>query len=368
LPKQPLGQPCRSPSGLRFGLALTFACTMAFGGCGTSSPTRAVTGGLPSTTEPAAADERNSSYALEKLVDYAKPPMLFDVSAFDPGSRSYLFSDITNSSVDIIDARTDTLQTMIPGIPGPSGIVVISGTHQAWIGDADSQIKVLDLRTDQVIDTISTNGQLRTDELAYDPADHIVVVENDLDSPPFITLISTSKHRIIRTIRVPDATHGLEAPLWDSEMRRFYVADPTLTTQPGGALLMMDAQGNETGRLTFAACHPAGIAALPARRLFIGCDTSVRIVDATNGRTVFSDPTGATSSDEVSVALGSDLAFAATSVGVAVVDIRTGRLTQMISTPPGAHSLAVNPTNAQLFVPVPGYGAALFGQIGKRRG
>lgn len=334
----------------------------------TNSPSPAARGALTSTTGPPVAPARYSSYALEKLVDLAKPPMLFDVSAYDPGSRSYLLSDITNDSVDIVDAQTGTLRTMIPGIPGPSGIVVISGTDQAWIGDASSEIKVLDLRTDQVIDTISTHGQLRTDELTYDPADHIVVVENDLDSPPFVTLISTTHRRIIRTIRVPNATRGLEAPLWDSEMRRFYVAVPMLTKQPGGALLTIDAHGNETGGLTLTACHPAGIAALPARRLFVGCDTSVKIVDATNGRTVFSDPTGATSSDEVGVALGSDLAFAATSVGVAVVDTRTGKLMQMISTPTGAHSLAVDPTSAQLFVPVPAYGAALFGTIGKRRG
>src|ERR1039457_670224 len=106
LPEQPLNHLCRAPSGLRFGLALTVVCTMAIGGCGTNSPSRAATGALTSTTGPAAAaPPRNSSYSLEELVDLAKPPMLFDVSAFDPRFRFYLLSDITNDSVDIIDAQ-----------------------------------------------------------------------------------------------------------------------------------------------------------------------------------------------------------------------------------------------------------------------
>jgi DNA-binding beta-propeller fold protein YncE len=46
---------------------------------------------------------------------------------------------------------------------------------EVWAGDGDNTVKVVDLETKSVVDTISTGGNHRADELAYDPVDKIIL-------------------------------------------------------------------------------------------------------------------------------------------------------------------------------------------------
>ena len=62
---------------------------------------------------------------------------------------------------------------------------MIPSLNQAWAGDDDSTIKVVDLQTQKVVATISTDGNLRADELAYD-RDQVIMIGNDFDAPPFL--------------------------------------------------------------------------------------------------------------------------------------------------------------------------------------
>jgi len=131
-----------------------------------------------------------------------------------------------------VDTATDKLLGKIGGFVGedakgtkywgPSGVVVIPSLSQAWAGDGDSNIKVVDLQTQKVVDTISTGGNLRADDLANDDRDQGIMIGNDFDAPPFLTFISTQPgHKILGRIPLNDATDGLEQPGMGSPVDRF---------------------------------------------------------------------------------------------------------------------------------------------------
>lgn len=303
---------------------------------------------------------RIGRYVRTGHVTMAEPPSYFDISIFDRTDNSYLLSDISNGTLDVVSAESDKLRHRVGGFTLPSGIVAIAGSDDVWVGQASSLVKVVNLRSDRVTATISTHGTGRADELAEDPTAHVVAVENDDDSPPFVSFVSTTTRRVVRRVAFPGATDGLEALTWDGETGRFYLSVPATRRHRGGELAVLTASGRLTGTLPLTSCDPSGIGALPGDQLFVSCSASVRILSAVTGRVVHSDPTGASSSDEVEVLASSDRAFSATSAGVAVVDTSSGRLVQMIRTPSGSHSLAVDAGTGALFVPEPGLGAAIY--------
>jgi len=124
----------------------------------------------------------------EKLVS-------FDISFVDQKTQRYYFADRSNKSVDIFDARANKFIGRVGGFvgavmkadgsccnnakSGPNGVLVIG--NEVWAGDGDSTIKVIDLKTMKIVDTISTGGKLRANEMTYDPKDRIFIIGNQND-------------------------------------------------------------------------------------------------------------------------------------------------------------------------------------------
>ena len=120
----------------------------------------------------------------------------FDISFVDPSIELYVLADRTNASVDLFDSEkgrflgrigalcqskteTDCFQGVVlvngkadNDLSGPDGVVIVDH-KEIWAGDGDSRIKVIDIATKSFITTISTGGQARVDEMAYDsPRSH----------------------------------------------------------------------------------------------------------------------------------------------------------------------------------------------------
>ena len=88
---------------------------------------------------------------------------------------------------------------------------------------------MIDLESQSIVADIFTGGTGRADELAYDPRDHIILVANDQDTPPFATFISTKTRTVLGKLDYPQAVfgtpptnHGLEQPVWNPKTRKFY--------------------------------------------------------------------------------------------------------------------------------------------------
>jgi DNA-binding beta-propeller fold protein YncE len=125
-------------------------------------------------------------------------------------------------------------------ISGPAGLVVLPDRRELWAGDGDSTVKVIDLQAGTIVAAVATGGTKRADKLAYDPIDPLILITNPDDEPPFVTLISTTTRPVMGKIPFPDATDGVEQPVWDPSTQRFYQAVPETKTEPGGAVAVID--------------------------------------------------------------------------------------------------------------------------------
>lgn len=315
----------------------------------------------------------------------------YDISWVDPATHRYYLADRTGNGIDVVDTQANRfLFRMAQGqfvgftgktdTSGPDGVLVIPDQQTVWVGDGNSRVKVIDLRTGLVVSTISTGTtKNRADELAYDPVDHLVVVANNADDPPFVTFISTTDRRAVGKIVYDDATDGIEQAVFEPRSGMFYISVPETKAEPGGRVDRIDPKTMKiAARFPVSNCHPGGLTAGPNQQLLIGCSAIYAeahaqsvIIDARDGHVVTAvQEVGA--SDEVWYNPGDNhyylAARAMTANGMkggavtpvlGIIDASTNRWIQNLPTGAGAHSVAVDSSNNRIFVPVPN-GIAVF--------
>jgi hypothetical protein len=350
----------------------------------------------------------------------------FDISFVDPATRLYLLADRSNKSVDVIDTVTNTVQFQTTGFvgftgnndtSGPNGVLTVNH-REAWAGDGDSTIKVIDLFTHAVTHTISTNGVRRADEMCFDEREQIVEVANDAESDvagdyPFVSYIATSgpnAYTVLGTIVMdggsgphhgPKATNGIEQCQWDRRTGKIYLNLPEVNG-PGddsapGATLVIDPKSMEIEQIfpiPYAYCAgPQGMALGPDNQILLGCNAanlvnSTVIIDKRDGHTVAALPFEA-GADEVWFNPGDGHYFMANSAAttqntppafttgpslgvLGVIDSLprpqedSSTVTNVVQTGSNsAHSVAADPHQNQVYVPVPhAPTAARYGQPG----
>jgi hypothetical protein len=287
------------------------------------------------------------------------------------------------------------------GTGGPDGVVTftIGGVRQLVAGNGislahpRSNVKIFDLAfpdSGTLAATVVTGGVCRTDAVAYDPVDHLLAATNGNDTPPFLSLISVhanpAQDKVVRQISFPAATGGIDAPVYDATTHMFYVG---LTGE--GVGVVNPVTGSLSTTFPAAACAQSGIALDPAtQELLLACATNPAgslIMSARTGQIVARIPQ-VSGADEVWFDPGSNNfylgAVGMTSTGQPV----TGRTAtggyhspvlgvvsggspqqppQWVTNIPTSatatgnpHSVAADPANRQVFVPIGGYGVAVF--------
>ena len=355
---------------------------------------------------PALADNGGQNAGAVRLLSTIPIPGAalhgFDISWVDADTQRYYLADRSNKAVDVVDAKNGTFLKQISGgfagvkfkadgtanndISGPNGVV----TSGRWlfVTDAPSRVVSIDLNTDLIVDTVLTSASPnRADELAYDPNSGTLLVVNNADDPPFATLIKVNKSTGKLTLGAKitfdaahgvDATNGAEQPLWDKATGKFYVSIPQIGAN--AALGAVDA----VAAVQF--CQPAGLALGPNQDLLLGCsvvfDTAGNAWSATDVNTaapisVIMDArnssidkivTGVSGSDEVWFNPGDGRYYLAArnqpgGPVLGVIDAENQTLVQVVPTlnvggkpfvfPAGtAHSVAANPHNNHVFVPL----------------
>src|SRR5437868_12867730 len=152
-----------------------------------------------SSATPAFADNTAATYHQVAFIDLpagSSPLNSFDISFVERSSQTYYLADRSNKAVDIFDASSNIFETRVAGFvgfnvdnehSGPNGVVVVHDRNELWAGDGDSSVKVIDLRTDRIVKSISTGGTARADEIAYDQKDKLILIANDAETVPFAT-------------------------------------------------------------------------------------------------------------------------------------------------------------------------------------
>lgn len=290
-----------------------------------AAPALAIAGGGGGFFPPA--------FSLKSTVNIPGSPLAsFDISWVDPSVHKYFLADRSNKSIDVIDTRTKSVTQLIPtpgfagvvksavpnALNGPNGVLTISGSNdfdhdgddhgfQIWAGDGPSTtttcpgagnfiticstVKVLDL-TGNVLHNIPTGGAARADELCYDPADHLIQIANDSDTPPFISFIPTegpNAYKVVKQIKFdglpgdgPNATNGIEQCQWNARNGKIYLNVPevngTGNDTADGQTLIIDPRKMEivkTFDIPVGECAgPQGMAIGPAPQIMLGCNAA----------------------------------------------------------------------------------------------
>lgn len=297
----------------------------------------------------------------------------FDIGYAQDGA--YAFADRSNHGVDLIDTRTLRFLGRISGFAGPrsggqggpNGVLMVDG-RQLWAGDGGSRIRVADIRSRRIVATISTGGTKHVDELAYDARDHLVIAANNADDPPFLSFISArAPYRVRARLMLPQATDGLEQPIWDPRTGMVYVAVPELegVAARGGVAVIDPRTRRLVAMHDVASCMPAGLALGPTGKLLVGCsDDAVAagfkavslLLDPVSGKILraFHQVGG---SDEVWYDSASgDFLLAAVSNPdgpvLGMIKARQPHWVKNIPTGRHAHSVAADPNSGRAFVPV----------------
>jgi hypothetical protein len=332
----------------------------------------------------------------------------FDTSFVDPVLGLYLLADRTNTAIDVIDTTTNTVLVQLAATPpfagamlgsaneGPNGIVTVNN-REVWAGDGHSQVKVIDLFSQQTTHVIDTGGGFRADHLCFDPVDQLVLVANTAESPfPFVSVISTVNYSILQritmngtvnagqSIAAPPATDGIEQCQWDSRTGRFYLNIPEVGG-PGngtadGAVVVFSPQPNGTLKIDnvldvpVSECAlPLGMTIGPKHQILLGCGNPNKTVPST---IIINDEveTGATAvtiiatvanqdgADEVWFNVGNNSYFLARDIGsnpqqLGIIDAgdKSEKLgpDQSVVVGRAAHSVAADPAFNQTYMPIP---------------
>lgn len=317
----------------------------------------------------------------------------FDISWVDSAAGRYFLADRGNASIDVIDAENISFLFTItgfagvvgPDLSGPNGVVAIHARGglgagdghdrlELWAGDGvppgqKSTVKVVDLETCNAqgvckVDSISTGGNHRADELAYDPLDKIILVANDADVPaPFVTFISAESRSVLGKIPYPQSTGGIEQPVWDPQRHLFYLAIPSTVLNPNGEVDEINPLTRVVTRVFSTSCGPAGLALLPGQHLITSCGD---VLDIESGK-VETTVAGA-GGDEIWFNPGDERVYFGGGLDrlhVPVVDIELGEvfsphLLTTLSVGGRTHSVAADSENNRIFVPVTNVGVKVF--------
>ncbi len=303
----------------------------------------------------------------------------FDISFVEQRAQRYYLADRTNKGLDIFDAKNDKYIGRVDGmtgavmengkvnndVSGPNGVVVIG--HEAWVGDGGAKLRVVDVKSMKITDTIDLGGKNRADELDYDPKDHVIAVALDADDPPTLVLVSTRRgHKIIAKLPFPDLTDGLEQTGYNREDGMFYTAMPEIKKDPTkGGVAVVSPEGKLVKTLPVENCNPHGLVVVPGDKILLGCSAHGKdgmppvtmVMSAKTGK-IIATIAGIGGTDEAAYSRKNGQYYTASSNQpgghvLGVIDAKTNKLVQKIPITGGApHSVAVDNANGHVFVPV----------------
>src|ERR1700724_175480 len=92
-----------------------------------------------------------------------EPIESYDIGIVNEKTHLYYQTDRSNKSIDIFDVIKNTFVGRVPGFvgftgngntSGGNGVSLVNNDTELWSGDGDSTVKVIDLKTKKIVDTI----------------------------------------------------------------------------------------------------------------------------------------------------------------------------------------------------------------------
>ena len=286
-------------------------------------------------------DNANTPLALVGVIGIPGNPIAStDIAHVDQASERLYFTDrnngpstptpaagaTTHGAIDVIDAENDLFIGRITtgtvggtavyfaganavnrNIGGPNGVVSGAGLR-VWAGDGDDTVKAADvdptsptylqiiasvlLANRTAVSMCGTTCQ-RADELAYDPADHIIMVATDapVSIPPYASFVNADfPYNLLGQINFAaqglGVGGGLEQPLWIPSVHRFFQTLPTANADGTGKIAVVNPLTRTVERtinLDQFGCSPTGEALGADDHVVVSCGSFPLVIDLHGG-------------------------------------------------------------------------------------
>jgi hypothetical protein len=335
--------------------------------------------GLAATAGPASATPAAGiPYHLAKTFHVPVPAdaiangWCYDGATVDPRTHLMYLSDGANKQITVINPRTGSVAGIGTGLftgigachqfdydrQGPNGITLYRG--RVFAGNGDSHVLGFSLKTGDEVADINTLGDLRADEMTVAPSGgtHYLAVDNPAESPhPYMSFINldSGRYQIAARFTFTQATGGLEQPrYWRGHL---YVSVPQTTASPnGGAVDELDISNLASIRIIrqfdFATCQPAGLAIRADGRAAVGCggpaNTSQEILNLRTGQQT---PVPGVPGVDIVAVNGPDFFFVSYGLPATVIADSAGTILQKFPATGVSHTVAVDPSDGDAFVP-----------------
>lgn len=340
---------------------------------------------VPAAAAPVGRADEGTTYQPAGVIPIptAGSPLFADIVFGDQATQRVYLSDLANSTLDLIDGRSQTLLAQVPGFTnGPAGVVA-DDLGQVWAGDGAGAIKVVSASAPfRITDSVAV-GAPTADEIGYDPVDQIIAVTSpDATSAtgqatPWVTFIDArpqadGAHRVLGHVVIPGAgADSIEQPQWDPATQSFVEAVRTTSSQPDGVVVRIDPKRLQVQAVipVGVSCSPGGLAVGLHGRILLGCNTGAPVLMDVRSGHVLAQYSGhnAGGADEVWYD-SADGRFYAAEAGAAgppplpqlypptvmVIDGRTGRFVTDIALDASAlgfHQVTALGDPARVFVP-----------------
>ena len=284
--------------------------------------------------------------------------------SFDPKDKS----NPGNNGLLIVDAAKDTVLGIATGVSLARGAVIVNDGAEAWVGDGDNSIKVVDMKANKVVASIPTEANKGgADELGYSPKDNVVAMALPDAEPPTLVLINTKDRKIFAKVPVPNASDGFEQTIYSEVDGMFHTVIPELGGDPnkGGMITVDPKTGKQVGEIApIDNCKPHGNFPGVGNELIIGCNYGqtkdkrppVQMVFDVKANKVTATIAGIGGTDMSGADPGLGLYYTASAgngegSALGVIDAKTHTLIQKIPTAGRAHSVAVNTKNHHVYLP-----------------
>jgi hypothetical protein len=307
------------------------------------------------------------------------PLQAFDIGWYDAKTDRYVLasrggqdakdkSNPGNNALLIVDGATDKLITAATGISLARGAVIVNDGAEAWVGDGDNSIKVVDMKAGKVVASIPTEANKGgADELNYSPKDNVVAMALPDAEPPTLILISTKDRKIFAKVEVKNASDGFEQTIYSEVDGMFHTVIPELGGDPnkGGMITVDPKTGKQVGEIApIDNCKPHGNFPGIGNELIIGCNYGqtkdkrppVQMIFDVKANKVTETIPGIGGTDMSGADPGLGLYYTASAgngegSALGVIDAKTHKLIQKIPTAGRAHSVAVNTKTHHVYVP-----------------
>lgn len=304
----------------------------------------------------AAADDSLSNALLPvKTIALPGTTSRFDYATIDPRRQLLFIAHLGDSTIDVIDLRTNRLRRVIRGISQVHGVLAVPQLDRVYASATGTdEIAVIDERTLRVVATAPAGDY--PDGIAYAGPQQKIYVSDERGATD--TVIDTRTTRRLATIALGgEAGNTQFDPVQDRIYANAQTADDLVAIDPRTDRIL----GRR--RLPYCKNNHGLLLNVPARVAYVACDENATLLtyDLRRQKVTATNSVGSEPDVLAYDAKTRRLYVAAESGVVAIFDVASnGALKRIVMgyLAPEAHSVAVNPATGYVYFPIQNAGGA----------